>query len=104
LPIVGFAEWQNSARTAFGASDTDIVIYESVKDKLGILTANATTPYILGLPDLSKTGPLVVDYPAGATAGGILDFWQRPITDMGQTGPDGGQGGKYLIVGPERQA
>jgi hypothetical protein len=100
LPIVGFAEWQNSARTAFGASDTDMVIYESVKDKLGILTANATTR----LPDLSNTGPLVVDYPAGATAGGILDFWQRPITDMGQTGPDGGQGGKYLIVGPEQQA
>jgi hypothetical protein len=28
------------------------------------------------------TGPLVIDYPKGQTAGGILDFWQRPITDL----------------------
>lgn len=100
LPIVGFASWQDAHRRVFGAADTDMVIYESVKDKLGILTPNATTPYIIGLPDLSKTGPLVVDYPAGATAGGIGDFWQRPITDMGESGPDKGKGGKYLVIGP----
>lgn len=100
LPIVGFAQWQNAHRTVFGAKETDMVIYQSVQDKLGILTPNATTPYILGLPDLSRTGPLVVDYPAGATAGGTGDFWQRPISDMGETGPDKGKGGKYLILGP----
>lgn len=104
LPIVGFAEWQASTRSAFGATDTDLVIYESVKDKLGILTANATTPYIGGFPDLSKTGPLVIDYPKGATAGGVGDFWQRPLTDLGETGPDKGEGGKYLIVGPGQTA
>ncbi len=104
LPIVSFAEWQHAARAAFGAGDTDMVVYESIKDKLGILTANATTPYILGLPDLSNTGPLVVEYPAGATAGGIGDSWQRPITDLGETGPDQGQGGKYLILGPGQKA
>lgn len=103
LPIVGFAGWQDAHRRVFGANETDMVVYESVKDKLGILTANATTPYILGLPDLSKTGPLVVDYPAGATAGGVGDFWQRPVTDMGETGPDKGEGGKYLIVGPGQE-
>ncbi|URK89290.1 DUF1254 domain-containing protein (plasmid) [Rhizobium sp. RCAM05350] len=80
------------------------MIYESVKDKLGILTANATTPYIGGFPDLSKTGPLVIDYPKGATAGGVGDFWQRPLTDMGETGPDKGEGGKYLVVGPGQTA
>ncbi|MCK4206847.1 DUF1254 domain-containing protein [Brucella pituitosa] len=100
LPIVGFAGWQDAQRNVFGAADTDMVIYESVKDKLGILTANATTPYIVGMPDLSKTGPLVIDYPPGASAGGVGDFWQRPIEDMGETGPDKGKGGKYLIVGP----
>jgi hypothetical protein len=100
LPIVGFAQWQADARSVFGAKDTDMVIYESVQDKFGILTANATTPYIVGLPDLSKTGPLVIDYPAGNSAGGIGDFWQRPLTDLGETGPDQGKGGKYLVVGP----
>jgi hypothetical protein len=29
-----------------------------------------------------------------------MDIWQQPITDMGQTGPDKGQGGKYLILPP----
>jgi hypothetical protein len=100
LPIIGFAQWQSQAQSVFGAKDNDMVLYESVKDKLGILTANATTPYIVGLPDLSKTGPLVIDYPAGKSAGGIGDFWQRSMTDLGETGPDRGEGGKYLVVGP----
>lgn len=100
LPIIGFAEWQASARDVLGAKDTDVVIYQSLEDKLGILTANATTPYIIGFPDLSKTGPLVIDYPAGNSAGGVGDFWQRPVTDMGETGPDRGKGAKYLLVGP----
>lgn len=104
LPLVGFAQWQADARNVFGAKDTDMVVYQSVQDKLGILTANATTPYIIGLPDLSKTGPLVIDYPAGNSAGGVGDFWQRPLTDMGETGPDAGKGGKYLIVGPGQEA
>lgn len=103
LPIVGFAEWQASTRKDLGAGDTDLVLYESVKDKLGILTANATTPYMGGFPDLSVTGPLVIDYPAGATAGGVGDFWQRPLTDMGETGPDQGKGAKYMLLAPGQE-
>ena len=59
-----------------------------------------TTPYIVNFDSLAD-GPIMVDYPAGMTAGGILDFWQRPITDTGLAGPDQGKGGRYLIVGPE---
>ncbi len=40
------------------------------RDRLGLITANATTPYILNFFDLSETGPLVLDLPAGHTAGG----------------------------------
>ena len=29
-----------------------------------------------------------------------MDFWQRPVTDMGLTGPDKGAGDKYLVLGP----
>jgi hypothetical protein len=50
-------------------------------------------------PNLARTGPLVIDYPAGPSAGGAGDFWQRPLTDMGETGPDKAKGGKYLIIG-----
>lgn len=100
LPIVSFAEWQHEGQSVFGASDTDVVLYTTYADKLGILTANATTPYIVSMPDLAKTGPLVVDMPVGLAAGMVNDFWQRPVTDLGLPGPDKGKGAKYLIVGP----
>jgi hypothetical protein len=63
-----------------------------------------TTPYIIGFADLSRTGPFVIDYPPGLSAGGVIDFWQRPLFDMGQTGPDKGAGAKYLVVGPGQDA
>lgn len=103
LPIVGFAQWQAQTREVFGATETDMTIYESFRDKLGLLTANATTPYILGFHDLARTGPLVIELPAGETAGGVGDFWQRSLGDYGQAGPDRGQGGKYLILGPGQE-
>ncbi len=101
LPIVAFAEWQHSHREIAGASDIDYVAYLSGREKLGILTPNATTPYYLNFADLSATGPLVVVEPAGLTAGGILDMWQRPSVDTGQIGPFAGSGGRYLVLGPD---
>src|SRR5271154_4406722 len=47
LPLGSFAERQHQNETVFGALDGQLVIYDSSRDKLGILTANATTPYIL---------------------------------------------------------
>jgi hypothetical protein len=100
LPYMAMAEMQREQRETFGAGNLDYVDYFDYKDKLGILTANATTPYTMAFPNLEKSGPLVFEFPAGATAGSINDFWQRPITDVGQTGPDKGAGGKFLILGP----
>lgn len=96
LPLVGMAEWQQAHYQTFGAGDGDIVIYNNYRDKLDILTANATTPYLISFVHLARTGPVVIDLPAGPNASSVLDFWQRSITDMGQTGPDQGAGGKYL--------
>jgi hypothetical protein len=31
----------------------------------------------------------------------VLDFWQRPVFDLGLTGPDRGKGATYIVVGPE---
>ncbi len=100
LPYMGMAEWQREQRETFGAGNLDYVDYFDFKDKLGLLTANATTPYSMAFPNMEKTGPLVFEIPPGATAGAILDFWQRPLTDCGQTGPEKGKGGKFLILGP----
>lgn len=100
LPLMGMVQWQAEQREKFGAGNLDFVDYLTFADKLGLLTANATTPYVMAFPNMKDTGPLVLEVPAGPTAGGILDFWQRPLSDTGQTGPDKGAGGKYLVLGP----
>ncbi len=101
LPLMAMHQWQNEQRDKFGAGNLDYVDYFTFTDKLGLLTANATTPYIMAFPNLKESGPLVMEIPPGLTAGGVTDFWQRPLSDSGQTGPDKGKGGKYLVLGPD---
>lgn len=57
LPYMAMAEWQREQRDTFGAGNLDYVDYLDFKDKLGILTANATTPYAIAFPNLGQTGP-----------------------------------------------
>ena len=45
----------------------------SFDEKLGVLTPNYTTPYVVGVADLSKSGPFVVELPKGLLAGMIID-------------------------------
>lgn len=104
LPLVSYAQWKTQHYDVFGATGSDLVHYLSYRDRLGLITANATTPYILNFFDLSESGALVIDLPAGPTAGGVSDFWQREIGALGEMGPDQGQGGKYLIVPPGEAA
>ena len=103
LPLVSYAQWQLQHREVFGATNFDVVHYVTYADRLGLITANATTPYILNFIDLGQTGPLVVELPPGPTAGGVSDFWQREIGVMGEMGPDAGKGGKHLIVPPGQE-
>lgn len=60
--------------------------------------------------DLGKDGPMVFEAPPGLQ-GILLDFWQRPIPgpkvgttayfgDVGLLGPNGGKGGRFLILPP----
>jgi hypothetical protein len=100
LPAVGFHGLHLSHLNTFGAKDGEIVLYVTLKDKAGMLTPNLTTIYAMSFWNLEQQGPLVIIVPAGASAGGVLDIWQRPITDVGQTGPDKGQGGKFLVLAP----
>ena len=58
LPIVACGQWRNQHETVFGARDGDIVKYVSVRDKLGLITANATTPYVIGFVNTARTGPV----------------------------------------------
>src|SRR5262249_16291965 len=57
--------------------------------------------------NLGETGPLVFEAPP-KLQGILLDFWQRPMPvdggqffgDVGLPGPDGGEGGKMLMLPP----
>ena len=84
-PLVSFYAWLLDQAEVYETTEVgEFAVFVSLKEKRGIVTANLTTPYIISFYNLSK-GALVVDYPAGPTAGGLLDFWQRPIIDMGLT-------------------
>jgi hypothetical protein len=104
VPMVGMEESKQAHEQNSGARNGDIVIYEGYRNVSVFLTTNVTTPYIVAAVNLAEHGPMVVDYPAGATAGVMDDWWDRPVTDVGVPGPDRGQGGKYLFVGPGQDA
>ena len=84
---------------AAGIKDNEILLFSELMDSNSLfLTANADTVYYLGFVDLSD-GPMVVETPPGAL-GTFDDMWFRWVIDFGRPGPDRGEGGKYLLVGP----
>lgn len=63
-------------------------------------TLNSDTPYGPFLVDLSE-GPMVIEIPAGPLIVVAMDVNQRWVADMGLPGPDGGKGGKHLLLPPD---
>jgi hypothetical protein len=100
LPAVGLNEWRKAHVDVFKAKNGEMLSYLDFAEKLGILTPNYTTPYIVTLVDLEKSGPCVIEIPPGLMAGMIMDIWQRVLADLGVVGPDAGSGGKFLILPP----
>jgi hypothetical protein len=68
-----------------------------------LITPNQVTPYIGAVSDLRK-GPVVLEVPAktdkAVLYGQIVDAWQATIADVGPSGADKGDGGKYLLLPP----
>lgn len=88
----GFAE--------VGVKDNEFVLWSELLDANSLLlTGNADVVYFIGFLDLSD-GPLVYESPP-KVLGLIDDFWFRWIVDFGLSGPDRGEGGKFLLIGPE---
>ena len=82
-----------------GIRDGDFFYTSKLLDSNSLLlTANADTVYFWGNLDLSS-GPLVVETPP-MVLGIFDDFWFRWVGDFGLAGPDKGQGGTFLLVGP----
>ncbi|HEX4606800.1 MAG TPA: DUF1254 domain-containing protein [Urbifossiella sp.] len=62
-------------------------------------TLNSDTPYGGGVIDVSA-GPYVIELPPGPFIGLANDHHQRWVLDVGLPGPDGGKGGKHLVLPP----
>jgi hypothetical protein len=101
LPIVNQVAMRNALRE-YGPVNTTDVIWENLVDSKTVeLTANDNTVYSFIWLDTSK-GPLVVEIPP-KVLGLIDDMWYRWVADVGITGADRGEGGKYLILPPGYQ-
>lgn len=99
IPAVSQATNRNAMRT-LGPVNTVVPIFEQLMDSRStFLTANDNTVYSWTWIDLSK-GPLVFEVPP-KVLGGVNDIWFRWVVDVGITGPDKGEGGKYLFLPPD---
>jgi len=84
---------------AAGIKDNEVLVFSELMDSESLfLTANADTIYYISVVDLSN-GPMVIETPPEAL-GTFDDMWFRWVIDFGRSGPDRGEGGKYLLVGP----
>jgi len=98
IPAVSQAADRDACRT-LGPVNGVVPIWEELADSRSLgLTLNDNTVYSWTWLDLSN-GPLVLEVPP-KVLGGINDMWFRWVTDVGFTGPDKGEGGKYLLLPP----
>lgn len=121
LPAMNCVAMRDGSAKAFDPGYNVMPIWrERLDPKTLVTTPNSDVIYAMAFLDLKKDGPMVVEVAAGLQ--GILDdFWQRPLTgpltesglglpspdgkrwfgDVGLVGPDGGKGGKYIVLPPD---
>ncbi|WP_411573468.1 DUF1254 domain-containing protein [Streptomyces fradiae] len=88
-----------TALSRWGPANSTMAIWEDlVHPRFVGLVYNTSTSYCYAWLDL-RDGPLVVEVPPGVY-GGIDDHWCRWVADLGLTGADRGEGGRYLVVPP----
>src|SRR5499427_397237 len=111
LPLINTLGMKVGSEKAFGAGYDVLPVWKRRLDaKTLVTTPNSDVIYAMSYLDVAKEGPMVFEAPPGLQ-GILLDFWQRPIPgptigghaffgDVGLPGPDGGKGGKFLILPP----
>lgn len=97
MPITSMYQGHEAAKSNLGFTDDEVVIglYEGYDGVYPFITANVTTPYTVSNLDLSATGPVVVNIPAGGIFGVGNNAWQEPIVEIGS-----GKAETLLFVGP----
>jgi hypothetical protein len=100
MPAASLHAMRAGQRDIGGATNDRIVVTEDLMDSHSLyLTANTESIYFGTFVDLSD-GPLVIESPPN-TLGMVNDMFFRYVADMGNAGPDRGQGGKYLYLPPD---
>ncbi len=111
LPLINTMGMKTGSEKAFGAGYNVLPVWKKRLDaKTLVTTPNSDVIYAMSYLDLAADGPMVFEAPPNLQ-GILLDFWQRPIPgprvegrqsfgDVGLFGPDGGKGGKFLILPP----
>jgi hypothetical protein len=90
-------------RVGWGRAGADnnqtVLIFEDLMDSRSLfLTGNTESIYNLMWLD-TKEGPLVIETPPNIL-GIVDDHWFEFVGDIGNAGPDKGQGGKFLLLPP----
>ena len=103
MPAASMQAFLDAHPRDFGVSETGgmAVYVESGEGKVEAihLTCNTESIYASLSLDLKQTGPAVLDVPP-MVLGIIDDGFMRFVADLGNAGPDQGQGGKYLLLPP----
>jgi len=99
IPIASLYAMREGFREV-GAVDGAVGIYEDLMDSRSLfLTPNTESVYAFTWLDL-KDGPVVVES-APNTLGIVDNFWFEYVADLGNAGPDKGQGGRFLFLPPD---
>lgn len=108
MPLINTLGMKYGSDKVFGTGYNILPIWKQRLDpKTLVTTPNSDVLYAMSYIDMSETGPIVMEAPAGLQ-GILLDFWQRPLPvdggnffgDVGLPGPDQGRGGKFLVLPP----
>ena len=101
MPMMSwYCVWSGVA-AAGPRTHNQVVIWETLMDSATLLlTGNTETVYALAAIDMTRDGPVVVEVPP-KMLGALTDLTQRTIVDIGVTGADAGNGGKFLMLPPD---
>jgi hypothetical protein len=102
IPLVN-VDAMRQAYFRAGAKFNDVIFWSNPNTWMNqTTTPNHSTSYVMFFMDL-KDGPVVVDVPAAkeqALYGTLINAWNEPQINVGNTGFDKGKGARYLMLPP----
>lgn len=89
VPMTSFYAWKQSIYDMDG-EDGQIQYFESYQSKLGGLTYNTSTPYVISFINVAKQ-PILITIPTNEVRGAVHNTWQIGLGQMTKIG-------QYLVV------